>query len=773
MKTYFYTLVLTLLTSTLLLAQNGTQKNYQDSVNYIEVPIVNPTPEERAQQIQDSIRIANLQANIRDYQKEQIKNNGNASRAVNNDTCGDAIGLTMEDVMCSTPIMGTNVDATASNTDNPAPPMNDQTNDVWYQIIVPNSGIFGMDFTIGTEGDFQLRYAFYTGNCTDLTEVWNRHIGGYNTYNEVFNFAPAGTVLYLRVDPTNKDNNPDAFSICFYQRSCKEANLGWTDVLSCDNTNDFYVNFQIYNFGSGDQLTFKSDGVADVTVMAADNNYGDLYPVGPFPMGQEVTIDIEPDDAICNQSYSFFRSANTTISNAVPCSAIDISSAIGSTYDYTEGTDYNIEYVCTPMVPRGGCNAIGYWQDNNNFDGSEWFSFVASASENLKFTFSSNESHYSFKVAIWDAVSCTDIQNGTPELVTAYHPCNSSEPFSITASCLDIGKTYYLQVADSYVNYSIAVEEVSLPCTILNDKSEDAISLTVQTDPCGTTETAFNVGATDSRNDTNVPNFIDNFTEYDNDSNPIGDGTDIWFKTIVPASGNLSIKVTSVNDDNFKAVANLYTGTVNLLEHLNTGAIYWQGEVGIIYFSGLPVGEEIHIAIDYRNNGNQTGYFDLCVMDPSCLPMDWHTGRIVINCENTNEYFVDVVIVDVATATTFNIVNVNDNTIYYEDLSAIGTYTIGPIPISNASIEVKVVSDNPSCDREGNYMYTEANTISNYLPCSAIDLSSAIGGSYDYAEGSISNTNCNTTNNIPPRITQIVNCVIPAIVVPSILPSIN
>lgn len=389
-----------------------------------------------------------------------------------NDVCTGAITISVGAGVCSDPIVGSTIMATDSNNDDPAPPPTSHADgtrqDVWFKFTVPPSGIFKVEFSGNATGTKKAYIYYYTGECDDLTYS-SPGYNGYYYHDEisgVYNFAAAGETVYMRVAATDENNNPDLFTVCIYEVPCKEPNLGWWDLQSCDNEHEFYMDFQIHHFGSAETLTFKNAGYPDVVVNKAGHTFPDFVRVGPFTKGQQNELIVANDHhTSCNLTYYYdgrYIDTNTT-GNYLPCEAIDLTNHIGSTYTYIEGEVYSTELACTPKVPLGQCDQPGYWYSNYLYTSSaKWFSFKAPASGSLDIQLSNTD-----RIAIWETDDCINILDGTSALVNAIEFCNSSVN-TLSLSCLQGGKTYYFMVG-TYRNIDITLSAQNEPCLCEGD----------------------------------------------------------------------------------------------------------------------------------------------------------------------------------------------------------------------------------------------------------------------------------------------------------------
>ena len=217
----------------------------------------------------------------------------------------------------------------------------------------------------------------------------------------------------------------------------------------------------------------------------------------------------------------------------------------------------------------------------------------------------------------------------------------------------------------------------------------------------------------------------------------------------MPASGNLAVHVQSKDDNSFRIAVNIFQGPVESLNHSRSQYLEWNGVEQTAFFQNLPAGDSVYIAIDYRNNSNQAAYFDLCLLDPPCLPVIGLLNSTAIDCSDNTQYYADIYIDDLGNAASIDIVNFYDASIIYaQNVSSTGITRIGPFTV-NSGPDIILKADNPLCDSDRLFINARSPNISNYLPCSAIDISSLLGTTYSYTQGDIDNTALDCYPTVP------------------------
>lgn len=144
-----------------------------------------------------------------------------------------------------------------------------------------------------------------------------------------------------------------------------------------------------------------------------------------------------------------------------------------------------------------------------------------------------------------------------------------------------------------------------------NDECVDAISVMAD----GSCNVFNNFGATPSFGPS-VPEFscIEANTPIPN--TPL---KDVWFKTTVPASGNLDIETQDANSGLFDTIIEVYEGACGALNSISCSTFHaYENGHGHVILEGLNPGNELYIRIadDWEN---REGEFQLCITDTGFL----------------------------------------------------------------------------------------------------------------------------------------------------------
>lgn len=149
-----------------------------------------------------------------------------------------------------------------------------------------------------------------------------------------------------------------------------------------------------------------------------------------------------------------------------------------------------------------------------------------------------------------------------------------------------------------------------------NDDASDAFNLPVGDTACETIVSGTNVGATTS---------VENDTEAScSSSDPSGD---VWFKVMVPVTGELTIEITSSDVDPIitDTVMEVYTGTSGALTEIACSDDIGGGNLlSRVELTGLTPGEVLLVRV-WEWQDNFKGNFNICAWSPTTLGVDDNT----------------------------------------------------------------------------------------------------------------------------------------------------
>jgi len=200
---------------------------------------------------------------------------------------------------------------------------------------------------------------------------------------------------------------------------------------------------------------------------------------------------------------------------------------------------------------------------------------------------------------------------------------NVSDNDTSTVSGLTVGNSYFVRVY-SYqdgpaisTTFNICIGTPPPPPA--NDECSGATEIFVTGTYGGSAVPATISGSTDSVETSNVPESEDCYGFQ---------GSDIWFKAVVPASGSLTIETGPLGEeDGFDSVITAYSGTCDSLTVIDCdddGAD--TGVFSFLSLSDLTVGETIYFRV-YEYNNDEEEPFTISVYDPSLSATAFDTAR--------------------------------------------------------------------------------------------------------------------------------------------------
>jgi gliding motility-associated-like protein len=421
----------------------------------------------------------------------------------------------------------------------------------------------------------------------------------------------------------------------------EDDGMGGLTEVACSNSPDFNI----------PEFVLSSPVTPGNLYYLSVDNYGNIF--GTFGL----QLDDSPD-------YDFVDGALDINSIYNGCSAADAYTTIGATPDGGVST-------CVPINP------------NHN----RWFTFTAqSGAIVIKHIVGTQ---FRGSMTLWK----DDGMGGLAEVACASSPDFAFPEFTLNASGLSIGTTYYLSV-DNYVtnygtfglciyddnyDYTLGALDVS---GLIGGCSADAAYTTVGATPDGIASSCFLAGPLANR----------------------------WFKLTVPASGELafSVKCNNPTWGTMKdPVLTLWNSTASAEIDCATYAAPGD-QINCIGASGLTVGSTVLLSVDVDDIAN-VGTFTLCVTDnvlaasftlseetictgeTATITMSGFQNSVTYQLRaNTNDAPIGAPIagtgnpitfdVTPAVTTTYNVLATNDVTACASELSDLATVTVNPLP---------------------------------------------------------------------------------------------
>ena len=296
------------------------------------------------------------------------------AQPANNDCTSPEVLTVTTDGTCSSPQLGTNVDATASGvTPSPSCSTFGSGVDNWYSLTIPASGDVTVEMSsAGGPTDWAMQLYTFTGSCSELTPVECDDDDGPGLFPlvELTGRTP-GEILYVRVFEFGNDLTGE-FNICAYTVNCTTATGTATAVDDCANSDGFLIDVDISDFGTATSITASNDADGTTLTLDAATSTGQL---GPFASGTDVVVTLTPDDDVNCVVDLPSVTLNCPPPNDACADAISIPVTLdGSCSSPVMGT--NEAATASGEMPDPSCSTFGTGQDN-------WHSVVVPANGEL------------------------------------------------------------------------------------------------------------------------------------------------------------------------------------------------------------------------------------------------------------------------------------------------------------------------------------------------------------------------------------------------------
>ena len=225
------------------------------------------------------------------------------------------------------------------------------------------------------------------------------------------------------------------------------------------------------------------------------------------------------------------------------------------------------------------------------------------------------------------------------------------------------------------------------------------------------------------------------------DYNPsLGNG-DMWYTLVAPSS-EFTLNTTDIGGDIYSLSGILYSGTPGSFTEIGDCSNGWPKT-----YSGLTQGETYYLRIwDYGNDG--IGTFTLCGHYLDCVNPT-ATFNIVSDCDNGEQFLVDVNVTSIGSATSVSISD--DQGSAPQALTAAGIVSFGPYPNDTDVIFTINNDDNELCFLTSDEINQVACPPDNDTCATAIDLgtqiSPLVGNTIAATNDNL--THCNGTEIVP------------------------
>ncbi|THD31473.1 T9SS type A sorting domain-containing protein [uncultured Flavobacterium sp.] len=526
-----------------------------------------------------------------------------------NDECTNAITLTVnQDQSCMTTTSGTLVGATNSGYNANIGIADD---DVWFKFVATATG--HKIALNNIEGDMrELVHEVFDGSCELFGIMNSSYIN-----NSSIRGLTIGNTYYVRVFTfENHPSESTTFTICVNQLPPPPANDECSGAVALSINSDSNCT----SITSGTVVSATNSGIPTITGTADDDVW---YSFVATATSHKIklfknSIDFDLVHEVMDGNCGSLAALNSTESNSSIVSGL----TVGNTYyirvfsygSYPQdSTAFDICISILPPPPSNdnctgaialtvntdatctiktagtitGATDSGIPTPIGSADDDVWFTFVAPATslgvslQNLE----GDQTHIILEIL---EGTC----GGHLERLI------ENNPDSRVINGLTVGNTYYLR-AYSYnegqilsTTFDICVR--TLPQPPVNDECANAITLTPTTTYAGGAVNSNVAGATNS------PETIP--------ESACGEaGADVWFKTVIPADGNLIIETgdpTTSGNSGFDSTITVYSGNCDTLEFIECND---EGDVELGYskinLTGRTAGETIYIRVwEYVNN---------------------------------------------------------------------------------------------------------------------------------------------------------------------------
>ncbi len=535
-----------------------------------------------------------------------------APTAPANDDCGNAISLTVHpDQNCVTPTSGTL--ELASDSGESTTCTGTEDDDVWYSFVATGTAhIIDVSNIVGNTTD--MAYGIFDGNCGSLNNL------GCTDANNGFsiNGLTAGDTYYVQVYSWGTSDANTTFDICILSPPPPPGNDECADATSLI----VHPDQNCVTPTSGTVYSATDSGEDSCGGTEDDDVWYSFVATGPVHIIEITNISGSTTD----MAYGIFE-GNCNNPTNLECTDTNGGLTVtgltaGNTY-YVQayswsGTAQTTSFdICIltppPPPPNDDCPdavALTVYPDNNCIsptagtvysatdsgesttcagteDDDVWYSFVATGTTHIIQIDNINGSTTDMAYGVFEGtcgglnnLACTDTNAG------------------LTVTGLAAGNTYYVQA----YSWSSTVQTTSFEICILtppppppNDECDDAISLTVYGETCGSPTFGTVYSATDSGEDSCAG------TEDD----------DVWYSFVATASTH-QIQVTDIAGSTTDMAYGIFT-TSNCNSFTNITCTDNNG--GLTYSNFVP-GTTYYVQAYSYSSSAQTTSFEICILTP-------------------------------------------------------------------------------------------------------------------------------------------------------------
>jgi hypothetical protein len=575
-----------------------------------------------------------------------------------NNECTGAIAITTQPfgATCAASVSATTNGATHSTPD-PSCGVAESNDDIWYSFTASSQTIilrFSNAILTTTGNSGLLGYALYNGSCPSSSTTVSCDPGfGFSNGYQIINGLTIGNTYYLRLF-SSAGNNYMTFDFCVQDVPPPPANNECTGAIA--------ITTQPFGAACAASVSATTNGATHSTPDPSCGNVESNDDIWYSFTAASQTIMLRFSNAVLTTTgnsgvlgYALYNGSCPSSSTTVSCNAgfgfsngyqIINGLTIGNTYYLklfsSAGNNYMTFDFCVQDVPPPpandectgaipvaltlpgtfcvasvSANTTGATQSTNSpgcASGSNnddiWYSFVASAN-----------------TAILRFSNCieTTTLSGSPLGYALYNACPASTASLACVTSFGFingftsltglvpGTTYYLRLfgpgGNNYVSFNFCIQ-----APLVNDECAGALTIPVTNGFCTTPLLASLNGATVSAG-SGTPSCA-----------LTANNKDVWFKTTIPATGNLIIQTSAVKPAGNDLVMTAYTGVCGALGELacdNDGnpETFPSANHARITLTGRTPGEEIILRITAFSLANEEP-FAICAWDetPSVLP---------------------------------------------------------------------------------------------------------------------------------------------------------
>jgi len=533
-----------------------------------------------------------------------------------NDECLDAVELTVNsDNSCSNIYSGTNLDATKSF----AGCTGIANDDVWYKFVATSDrhDIQITNVTVVKGLSIDLVHEVFEGSCTSLSSL----LCSDDNFSTLSNLT-IGQTYFLRVY-SKYDNSNQSFDICIKTPPPVPVND------ECEFSKVAPINSDENCINSVSGTTLGATQSLQGCIGTANDDVWFSFEAASVKHTIKLNNVVVVNGSNANMVHEIF-SGDCNSLTSIKCSDPNTSSVtgliVGDTYYVRVYSKYNCcsqsfdLCILTPPPPPLNDICLGALSINVGENTTCLLNKVTCTTKNATNTmYGSCDNNgddpdlwYSFTVPIDGDYSFSSIL-GNPGITLYKGTCNNLVEIACLNNTngvlpeLETGITYYARIFTDVAeqNVEFCIEKDLSP---ENNYCSGAILLTVGNGYCDALTIGSNLNASNS-NTSPQPN-CGNYN-----------GGDIWYKLIMPASGNVEIEMSRIGNFQDGAMA-IYSGSCENLSIINcddnSNSNQGTNYMPHISLTNRSPGETVYIRV-WEYDNNEYGDFSICAWEPNDL----------------------------------------------------------------------------------------------------------------------------------------------------------